>query len=308
MSTRSLQPTFTIIIPTHNRPEGLALCLESLCTVEYSPSLWSVIVVNDGSTKPYDEMIERYSLRLSLLYIVSEPAGPAHARNLGAGMATSDYIAFLDDDCTVEADWLRAYARGFQSTDDDALGGQTLPASPGRIGSTAWHHLVSFLYFHWKDQSGNTLILISNNSVYKRTVFQALGGFDLQFKRAASEDRDLSWRLLLNEYKQAFLSTARVQHSQTALGFWGYLRLQFRYGIGSYQFHRKSSASKDQILGRFYKYPRAAYLRSLYHYLVQNQVTLLVALLIVLGHISHRLGQTFEMLASLVARDSSANP
>ncbi len=42
-------PTFSIIVPTYNRLDQLALCLNALAKIEYPCDRFEVIVVDDGS-------------------------------------------------------------------------------------------------------------------------------------------------------------------------------------------------------------------------------------------------------------------
>ena len=44
------QPYFSVIIPTHARPDRLAACLEALANLDYPRDRFEVIVVDDGTT------------------------------------------------------------------------------------------------------------------------------------------------------------------------------------------------------------------------------------------------------------------
>ena len=41
-------PSFSIIIPTYNRPQALVACLNSFKQLKYPDGKWELIVVNDG--------------------------------------------------------------------------------------------------------------------------------------------------------------------------------------------------------------------------------------------------------------------
>ena len=51
--------SFSIIIPTYNRPRQLAVCLEALQKLDYSRSHLEVIVVDDGSEADLEAYSER---------------------------------------------------------------------------------------------------------------------------------------------------------------------------------------------------------------------------------------------------------
>ena len=52
------QPFFSIIIPTYNRPERLRSCLGAIALLDYPRKRFEVIVVDDGSKKPLDDVVE----------------------------------------------------------------------------------------------------------------------------------------------------------------------------------------------------------------------------------------------------------
>ncbi|MFM6516551.1 MAG: glycosyltransferase, partial [Microcystis panniformis] len=58
--------TFSIIIPTYNRPERLKTCLDSLLNLDYPPDNFEIIIVDDGSNQPLDPLIKPYQNQLNL--------------------------------------------------------------------------------------------------------------------------------------------------------------------------------------------------------------------------------------------------
>lgn len=89
---RGEQPTFSVIIPTHNRPAFLETAIASV--VDQSIEEWELIVVDDAGTIP-----ARIPLNPRVRLIRQEiPTGPAGARNTGLAHASGRYVAFLDDD------------------------------------------------------------------------------------------------------------------------------------------------------------------------------------------------------------------
>ena len=100
--------TFSIIIPTYNRPERLKTCLDSLLNLDYPPDNFEIIIVDDGSNQPLDTLVNPYQNQLNLTLIRQNNSGPAKARNTGANAAQGEYLAFTDDDCTLDQKWLSA--------------------------------------------------------------------------------------------------------------------------------------------------------------------------------------------------------
>lgn len=86
-------PTVSVVVPTFDRKDYLLACLESLVTQRHKPD--EVIIVDDGST---DGTVEALANRNDLRLVQQRNLGPGVARNRGAELVTSDYIAFLDSD------------------------------------------------------------------------------------------------------------------------------------------------------------------------------------------------------------------
>ncbi|GHH88772.1 hypothetical protein GCM10018793_69740 [Streptomyces sulfonofaciens] len=87
----------SVIIPTHNRPDRLAVALQSVQTLDFDGDL-EVIVVNDNGS-PVDDVVEAAGRTLNVRLInQTSQGGPSAARNAGIEVAEGEYVAFLDDD------------------------------------------------------------------------------------------------------------------------------------------------------------------------------------------------------------------
>src|SRR4051794_34400017 len=128
-------PSFSIIIPTYSRPEALTNCLEAIALLDYPRDRFEVIVVDDGSPRPADQIVASFSSRFAVRSLRQQHAGPAAARNQGAAGARGDFLAFTDDDCLPDRDWLRIFARHFAANPDYLIGGRTLNALPNNLCS-----------------------------------------------------------------------------------------------------------------------------------------------------------------------------
>ncbi len=84
----------SVIVPTYNREAYICQAIESV--LQQTMKDFEIIVVDDGSTDNTEEKIQPYLQNLK--YIKTKNGGPAHARNIGMGAATGEYIAFLDSD------------------------------------------------------------------------------------------------------------------------------------------------------------------------------------------------------------------
>lgn len=93
--------TFAVIVPIFNGEEFLDDCILSILSQSRIPD--EIIIVNDGSTDNTSNLIKKWIEKNRNIRTVSTSnRGVSAARNLGASLATSDYIFLLD----VDDQWL----------------------------------------------------------------------------------------------------------------------------------------------------------------------------------------------------------
>ena len=88
------RPTFSVIIPTYNRPTQTLAAIKSVLRQTYPAH--EIIVVDDSPSNDTAEVLTPY--QESIRYIQRAKGGTANARNKGIQVAIGDYIAFLDSD------------------------------------------------------------------------------------------------------------------------------------------------------------------------------------------------------------------
>ncbi len=227
-------PDFSVIIPTYNRPVQLGQCLTGLTRLDYSPARFEVIVVDDGSTVPVAEVTAAFRPRLDLTLVSAPNGGPSAARNRGAAVARGRYLAFTDDDCTVDRGWLRALDASASAAPEAMLGGRTLNAVPDNPCSALSHLVVEVAYASYNVDPNDARFFASNNLAVPAGRFRDLGGFDPAFTTA--EDRDLCVRWIRGGGRLVYAPEAVVHHAHrlTLAGLW---RQHFAYGRGAYRFH-----------------------------------------------------------------------
>jgi glycosyltransferase involved in cell wall biosynthesis len=103
--------TFTIIICTYNNAASLECVLAALA-VQVAPAGvdWDVLVVENNCTDGTLQVVQAARERSPAfrLRTVSEPKqGLTPARHRGVRETTSEWLAFIDDDCLVADDWIR---------------------------------------------------------------------------------------------------------------------------------------------------------------------------------------------------------
>lgn len=287
-------PTFSVIIPTYNRPQALRACLQSFTKLDYAAGAWELIVVNDGGHESLTAVDEPLMAQLPIQLLTAPHAGPAAARNFGAQRANGQLLAFTDDDCQVTPNWLQAFAAGFADGRWQALGGHSQTPFLQNQAEQAWQYLTNFLNEFMRDDDGNALLLLSNNVAYRRQLFAELGGFNQSFPLAAAEDMELSYRLLAAGGRQRLLPTAVVWHYHH-LTAWGYLKQQFRYGRGGYYFGEVLRARPSERLRPLYL--NQAFLASLQQAMRRQGVPFAVQRLVMASQRAYQLGLRYQRWA-----------
>lgn len=98
--SRNKESKFTVsaVIPTHNRKEMLEKAIRSVLSQTYP--IKEIIVISDGSTDGTDDAVKELQSKYdNIIYRSYTPSkGANFARNYGIKLASSDFIAFLDDD------------------------------------------------------------------------------------------------------------------------------------------------------------------------------------------------------------------
>lgn len=162
--------TITIVIITRNRSEFLDRCLSSIVNQVVSPQ--KVVVVDNGSTDQTWLTIEKYRKIFPIRTIRETHVGIPYARNTGIKIAKGDIVAFLDDDCIADPQWILSIEKFFRQY-RQAVGviGNTLVANNRSIPA-----LVEYAYNRrW------VLTHIKN----PKTISQIHSGLAVDFKNAA---------------------------------------------------------------------------------------------------------------------------
>ena len=239
------KPFFSIVIPTYNRPERLTSCLKAIALLDYPRDRFEVIVVDDGSKTPLDDIVAPLKDRINITLLRQENAGPAAARNKGAEVARGEFIALTDDDCQPTSDWLNKFVEGFKKNSEAMIGGKTINALENNVFSTASQKLIDYLYDYYNPAKGKDAFFASNNIAMPTANFRALNGFDVSFPLAAAEDRDFCDRWNL-KYPMLYVPEAKVNHYHK-LGLASFWQQHFGYGKGAFCFHqlRAKRMAKD---------------------------------------------------------------
>lgn len=211
-------------------------------------------MVDDGSPQPLDSLVRVWQDRLPVRLVRQRNAGPAAARNYGVSQAQSELLAFTDDDCAPQPGWLRALSEQLVKSPKTLVGGRTINALRHNPYASASQLLIDYLYEQWNDRAGQARFFASNNIAMRTDEFRALGGFDVSYTLAASEDREFCERWSAAGGTLSYVPQATILHSHdlTLGSLW---RQHFTYGRGAWQFYVSRAARGGQLFKpdpRFY--------------------------------------------------------
>lgn len=205
----------SIVIPVHNAGEDFRHCLENIAGSATPPH--EIIVVADGESDGSWRAAGEFG---ATLLRVPESRGPAHARNLGAGVATGDILLFIDSDVAVPRDAVSLVAETFLDDPELAALFGSYDEEP-----FAGNFLSQYknLFHHYVHQTANeeASTFWSGCGAVRRGIFQELSGFNEEYSRPSIEDIELGYRLKKAGYRIRLLKGLKVKH----LKRWGVVSL-----------------------------------------------------------------------------------
>src|SRR5918995_364429 len=189
-------PSFSIVIPAYQAASFVADAVESALSQTLPPR--EVIVCDDGSTDDLVGALRPYAGRIVLLR--EEHRGVASARNAGLGVATGDFVAFLDADNTYLPEFLEAMSELATARPDlDILTADAYLELDGRVYGQYYSGKARFVT---EDQRLGIIHqhFVYANAAFRRESLLAVGGYDEYYdgtSHTGVEDTDLLVRMIL---------------------------------------------------------------------------------------------------------------
>ncbi len=204
---------YSLVIPVFNRPDEVDELLESLLTQEVRD--FEVVVVEDGSSVPCKEVVEKYADRLDVKYHVKKNSGPGPSRNFGVKRSKGEYVLILDSDCVIPPGYLKAVDVELSADPCDAFGGpDRAHESFTSVQKAISYSMTSFFTtggIRGGKKKMDKFYPRSFNMGIKRDVYEELGGFS---KMRFGEDIDFSYRIFEAGKKCRLFPEAWVWHKR----------------------------------------------------------------------------------------------
>jgi poly-beta-1,6-N-acetyl-D-glucosamine synthase len=204
-------PGVTLLIPAYNEELVIGTCVRAALAVDYS-SL-EILVLDDGSTDETAHVATAAAAGDPRVTVVRDPVnrGKAERLNLGFACAAHELVAVIDADTHLEADALRfLVARISRSPRIAAVAGS--PHVTNRTNLRAALQIVEAasivgLIRRTQAVGGSVGVVAGVLGLFRRDAVLEVGGYD---GRMATEDIDLSWRLLIAGWHTTFEPHALV--------------------------------------------------------------------------------------------------
>ncbi len=292
--THNHYPIISIVIPTYARPHHLCECLRSICRLDYPKEAFEVIVVDDGSPSPLQDVVAPFQEMLNIVLLRQKQRGPGMARNTGAQAARGDIVAFTDDDCMPHPDWLKKICEYIQVKSIAVIGGRTENHLSDNLCSEASQMLIDYLGSYYNRISERARFFTSNNMIFPREDFLKIGGFHSDFSIAGGEDREITDRWIYFDKKSIFAPDVVVRHAHD-LNLRSFWRQHFNYGRGAYHFH-KLRAERMNNRYKIQMEPVSFYWRLIGYPLSRSRHprSLFIAVLLVLSQVANAVGFFWE--------------
>lgn len=202
----------TVVIPVFNDFGRLRKCLSALLAQpEITAGLAACIVVDNGSATSIGPLENEFP---KFEFTRETTPGSYAARNTGASLATTTFLAFVDSDCIPDEDFLRSViAVTEQHPDVDIHVGEvvlfpeTVDGVPADEGVAAYEIATAFRqkYYAERVSFGPTA-----NLLVRAAAFTELGGFDQAL--LSGGDKEFGQRAVRAGYKMRYSPECVVKH------------------------------------------------------------------------------------------------
>lgn len=229
----------TVAIPTVDRPAELTRCLDGLFKGTTLPA--EVLVINQGNYHMVEPVLKLFRLQHStpIIHCSQPPKGTSAARNLATNQAHCNIIAFTDDDCVPDPNWLVHIEKMLISNPvADAVTGSIQPLGAGNSDEFPISIRDSKKEMTFQGRALPWHVGSGGNFAIRRTWLFLVGGSDERLGPGspgkAAEDTDLFYRLLREgaviQYKpDLVIYHERQDATRLVRSFWNY-----GHGIGAF--------------------------------------------------------------------------
>ena len=263
----SIAPPVSIVVATHDRPDSLATCLDSLLCQDYDPNYEIVVVDNAANTTATaDLMHQRYIDSGRVRYVREDQPGLAIAHNRGLRQVEGDIVAFTDDDVVADRYWLRSLLEGFRAADNVACVTGMIHAAELETPAQAWIEQFGGFGKGFARRLYNTSTNRSSGPLYPYTAGMFGSGANMAFTRSflcesggfdpalgagsggvGGDDLAAFFDVIVRGYTLVY-EPAAIVHHRNRRDYAGLRRQAHGYGVGLTAYLMKTLVDKPRRL------------------------------------------------------------
>lgn len=222
------EKSVSFIIVNYNGKDHLKECFSTLNKLNYPKDKLEFIMVDNGSK---DGSVQFVKSKFKNVKIIQNSINEGFAKpnNDAAKVAKGDYIALINNDMKIDANWLNDMLETLSECDDNYVcvgskilnwNGTKLDFAGGSISFYGHGYQYDFgMNIENIDKKYNKdrdiLFACGGSMIIDKKIFLEIGGFDKDFF-AYFEDVDLGWRLWTLGYKVRFCHKAVCYHKHNS--------------------------------------------------------------------------------------------
>lgn len=258
--------TATVAICTYNRANLLQLCIESVSLIHFPRKDFEILVVDNNSTDNTAEVCSTFASLypdLNFRYVLERQQGVGHTRTRGAKEAKGEIVAYIDDDCLADANWLKEIVAFYKGHPEAmSTGGKIIPKYlvpvAGWFGKYFWGLVGNYDLGNKVFQMKGVRYPSGANMHFRKTAFERYGYFDGKLGRSgkslmAGEEKAMYLKLIQANEKVFYLPQVIVFHHVEGNKFdKNYVR-KHSFGIGGSE-RLMNSGKPVKLISKFIEY------------------------------------------------------
>ncbi len=185
----------SIVISTYNNATSLERTLKSVAMQDADKSVWECIVVNNNSTDDTAERVAAFAKEycdVNVRLVDESQQGLSYARNRGIAESKGQFVAFIDDDETINEGFVSAYIDLFRN--HGAFVGSGALKVCYETARPKWMSCYTEKMIANPLDLGSEIVTITStitptggNMAFNREVFNLYGNFDTNLGRKGGE-------------------------------------------------------------------------------------------------------------------------
>lgn len=223
-------PLVSVVILNYNGKKYLANCIASVLKTSY-PN-YEVVLVDNASTDQSLTAIKENFRNDSRLKIVENPVnlGFSGGNNVGFTHCSGDYIAFLNNDTTVDSEWLTHLVNALESDPSIGLAQSMILTIDGeKIQTAGWLYSDYLVLMHGlaKDKASSlqlkpvfeVAVASGTSMIIRRDLVEEVGLFEPSIP-FFYDDTLLSFKVWLANKKVVTVPASKIRHIGGATSLW----------------------------------------------------------------------------------------